>query len=61
MPELPALVAFAAIVAVVGLLGIGLGMLLAPRLGRWMGGDEEEADPDEPAARDDEEVRGVDA
>ena len=61
MPELPALAVFAAIVVVVGILGIGLGMLLAPRLGRWMGGPDEEADRDEAAATDDEEARGVDA
>ena len=62
MPDLGALAIFAAIVTLVAILGIGLGMLLAPRLARWTGGDEDEdAEAAEPAVRDDEEARGVDA
>ena len=60
VPDLAALAIFAAIVVVVAILGIGLGMLLAPRLARWTAGDED-AEAAEPAARDDEEARGVDA
>ncbi len=42
MPELAGLAVFVLIVAVVAVVGIRLGMLVAPRLGRWADGDEEE-------------------
>jgi hypothetical protein len=38
------LILFAAAVAVVLAVGIGLGMLVAPRLGRWADTDEEPRD-----------------
>jgi hypothetical protein len=42
VPELPALAVFILIVVVVAAVGIRLGMLVAPRLGRWAEGDDEE-------------------
>jgi len=38
------LVAFGAIVAIVAVVGVRVGMLVAPRLGRW---DERHEDPDD--------------
>jgi hypothetical protein len=45
--------AFLILVAFVAVVGIGLGMLVAPRLTRWTERDEDEPDDDEP----DEEQR----
>ena len=42
MPELLPLAVFVGLVILVAVVGIRLGMLLAPRLGRWTGGDDEE-------------------
>jgi hypothetical protein len=42
VPELLALAVFVALVVVVAVIGIRLGMLVAPRLDRWTGGDDEE-------------------
>ena len=49
------LIVFLALVAVVAVVGIRLGMLVAPRLTRWTERDEDEPDEDEPdeEARDD--------
>jgi hypothetical protein len=42
VPELLALAVFVVIVVVVAVVGIRLGMLIAPRLGRLAEGDDEE-------------------
>jgi hypothetical protein len=47
MSDLVALVAFAAIAVVVAAAGIRLGMLLAPRIDRLLGADEEEQGGDD--------------
>jgi hypothetical protein len=47
MSELVALVVFAAIVVVVAVAGVRLGMLLAPRIDRLVGADEEEQGGDD--------------
>ena len=40
-------VAFLVLVAFVAVVGIGLGMLVAPRLTRWTERDERDGEPDE--------------
>jgi len=46
--DLAALVGIALIAAVVAALGFGLGMLVAPRIERWAGRDDEESGDDGP-------------
>jgi len=44
--ELAALIGIAAVAGIVAVLGFGLGMLVAPRIGRWAGRDDEEPGDD---------------
>jgi NADH:ubiquinone oxidoreductase subunit 3 (subunit A) len=47
MSELVAFIVFAAIVVLVAVAGVRLGMLLAPRIDRLLGADEEEQGGDD--------------